>query len=147
MTGGKSMGRKGILEDQGPEPYVLNIEEATLENDLFRVVVWTGKHSQVTLMSIPPEGEVGLEVHEGIDQFLRIEQGQGRVLMGSSRDNLMIQEEVADKFAIIVPSGTWHNVINTGSEPLKLYSIYSPAKHPAGTVHHTKEEADEDEED
>lgn len=130
------------LEDYGPEPFVINIEEATTQNNTFRTALWTGKHLQVTLMSIPVGSDIGLEVHPSTDQFLRIEEGQGLVKMGDSRDNLNFQKTVSDDFAIVIPAGKWHNVVNTGNRPLKLYSIYAPPHHPHGTVHQTKADAE-----
>ncbi|NCA68060.1 MAG: cupin domain-containing protein, partial [Clostridia bacterium] len=124
--------------DYGPNPYVVNIERATLQNNYFRTVLWTGKYLQVTLMSINPGEDIGIEMHSDLDQFLRIEQGQGVVTMGDRKDNCNIRRRVADNDAIIVPAGTWHNLINTGRTPLKLYSIYAPPEHPFGTVHPTK---------
>lgn len=129
------------FDDKGKKPYVIDIEKETLANDKFRVTHWTGDHIQMTLMSIPVGGDIGLEVHNGIDQFLRIEQGKGKCQMGPSEDNLDFEEIVEDDFAIFVPSGTWHNVTNIGDEPLKLYTIYGPADHVAGTVHDTQEDA------
>lgn len=129
-------------KDYGPEPYVANIEEMTVGNDLFRVAKWTGANLQMTVMSIQPGDDIGLEVHKGHDQFLRIEAGRARVDMGPSEDQLDQQWEVEDDWAIFVPAGTWHNISNTGSEPLKLYSIYAPAEHRHGTVHRDKAEAD-----
>ncbi len=129
--------------DYGPNPFVTNIEKATLENQYFRTALWTGNHLQLTLMCIKPGEEIGLEMHPDIDQFLRIEQGQGVVMMGDCKNNLNFKEKVCDNFAIIVPAGKWHNIINTGCEALKLYSIYAPPQHPFGTVHVTKEDADE----
>lgn len=134
------------LNDYGPEPYVLNIEEVTKENPNFRTAIWTGKHLQLTLMSIEVGGEIGLEVHPNTDQFIRIEKGQGIVKMGDNKDNLDFQRRVYDDYAIIIPAGKWHNVINTGNTPLKLYSIYAPPQHPKGTVHATKAIADAAEE-
>lgn len=128
--------------DRGPEPYVVNIEQATLHNNAFRAAIWTGTHLQATLMSIPAGGEIGLEMHPKVDQFLRVEAGQGMVKMGSGRDRLVYQRKVEDGFAVFVPAGTWHNLINTGREPLKLYSIYAPPQHPWGTVHLTKADSD-----
>lgn len=119
-----------------------NIEEATTKNETFRTVLFTGKQMQLTVMSIPAGGEIGLEAHDHVDQFLRVEEGSARVVMGASKDKLDETHELKDDWAVIVPAGTWHNVINTGSGPLKLYSIYSPPEHPAGTVHRTKAEAD-----
>lgn len=127
--------------DYGQQPYVVNIEKITKQNTKFRVAKWTGSNLQMTLMSIPVGGEVGLEVHADHDQFLRIEAGTATVVMGPSQDNLNFTQEAQDDFAIFVPAGTWHNITNTGQEPLKLYSIYAPAEHPAGTIHETYEEA------
>ncbi len=94
-------------------------------------------------MSINPRDDVGLEMHPNLDQFIRIEEGQGLVLMGDNRDNLYFQERVYDDYVIFIPAGKWHNLINTGCIPLKLYSIYAPPAHPPhGTVHKTKEEAE-----
>lgn len=128
-------------KDFGPNPYVANIEELTLENENFRTAGWTGSHLQMTLMTIPVGGEVGLEVHEDTDQFLRLEQGKAKVIMGSSKDNLDKTWSAEDDWAIFVPAGTWHNIINDGEEPLKLYSIYAPSHHPHGTVHPTYDDA------
>ncbi len=131
-----------IGEDFGPYPYVTNITRATLENPYFRRALWTGTHLQLTLMCIPPGGEIGLEMHSNLDQFLRLEQGQGRVMMGRKRYCLDYQRNVADDYAIFIPAGTWHNLVNTGNEPIKLYSIYAPVQHPPGTVHCTKADSD-----
>lgn len=129
------------IKDYGPEPYVVDIEDATKQNNTYRTAIWTGKHLQVTLMSLKAGEDIGLEIHPHVDQFLRIEQGKGIVRMGKTRDNLNIERKVEDDSAIMVPAGTWHNVINTGRTPLKLYSIYAPPQHPRGTVHRTKAEA------
>lgn len=130
-------------QDYGPEPWVTDIEKLTKENDMFRATAWTGSHLQMTLMSVVVNGEVGLEKHEGTDQFLRIEQGKAKVVMGPSKE-LQDKEWIAEAdSAIFVPSGTWHNIINIGDVPLKLYSIYAPAHHPHGTVHETYEIAQE----
>jgi mannose-6-phosphate isomerase-like protein (cupin superfamily) len=131
------------LTDYGPNPFVVNIDEVTKRNRTFRTALWTGDHLQLTLMSLRPGEDIGLEIHPNVDQFLRIEEGQGIVKMGYRKDNLQFQERVYDDFAIIIPAGTWHNLINTGSKPLKLYSIYAPPQHPHGTVHETKEDAEE----
>ncbi|GGG16757.1 hypothetical protein GCM10010913_43530 [Paenibacillus aceti] len=126
------------LKDYGPRPFVVDIEEATKKNTNYRTAIWTGNHLQVTLMSINVGDDIGLEVHPNVDQFLRIEDGKGIVQMGPGKDNLNFQEKVDGDYAIVVPAGTWHNVINTGNKPLKLYTIYAPPHHPHGTVHHTK---------
>lgn len=130
------------MQDTGPNPYVVNIEELTLNNENFRTAAWTGSNMQMTLMTIQPGDDIGLETHEDHDQFLRIEQGAARVEMGPSADQLQTWT-AEDDYAVFVPAGTWHNVINTGDNALKLYSIYAPAEHPHGTVHITKAEADE----
>ncbi len=130
------------MSDYGPEPFVVDINKATMQNSNFRTAFWTGCHLQMTLMCIPVGGEIGLEMHSNLDQFLRIESGCGRVIMGKNRDRLNYQTNVGDDFAIFIPAGTWHNLINTGSCPIKLYSIYAPVQHPHGTVHRTKAEAD-----
>ena len=123
------------------EYYAQNIEKETLENDNFRKVIFTGEKSQLVLMSIEVGGEIGKEVHPKVDQFFRIESGKGRALLGGE------EVEVGDDFAIVVPAGMEHNIINTGDTPLKLYTIYSPANHIDGRVHKTKAEADLDTED
>ena len=126
------------LEDYGPEPFTVNIEEVTKYNNTFRTALWTGNHLQLTLMSINVGEDIGLEIHPDVDQFLRIEEGQAVVKMGRRKDFLNYQRQVSDGYAIFVPAGTWHNIINTGSRSLKLYSIYAPPQHPHGTVHETK---------
>lgn len=131
------------LTDHGPQPHVLDIEAATLENSDYRQTAWTGKYLQLTVMAIAPGDDIGLEVHEDHDQFLRVEEGKGRVQMGPAEDDLSFDEEVGDDWAVLVPAGSWHNITNIGSEPLKVYSIYSPPEHEHGTVHATKAESDE----
>lgn len=133
------------LSDEGPNPFVTNVERDSLDNGRYRTTRWTGTHIQMTLMSIDPGHDIGLEVHEHGDQFLRVEAGRARVQMGPSELDLSFDQEVGDDWVILVPAGTWHNVTNVGDEPLKLYAIYGPPEHPAGTVHATKAEADADE--
>lgn len=128
--------------DHGPNPYVTNIDKATRENTNFRTTLWTGKYLQLTLMSIKPKDDIGLEIHYDHDQFIRIEEGQGVVLMGDNKCNLDFRRRVYDDDVIFIPAGKWHNLINTGSRPLKLYSIYAPPEHPHGTIHRTKKEAE-----
>lgn len=130
------------LEDFGPRPYVVNIEEATVQNTNYRTALWTGEHLQLTLMSIPVGGEIGLEAHDELDQFLRLEEGRGRVQMGPTKDDLSFDHEIGDDWVVLVPAGMWHNITNIGDAPLKIYSIYAPPEHPRGTVHATKAEAD-----
>jgi len=122
--------------------WVGDIERETIENTTFRTVLWTGDHSQLTVMSIPAGEDIGKEVHPDHDQFLRIEQGSGRVEMGPSENEVDFTQDVGADWAIVVPAGVWHNVVNTGDGELKVYSIYSPAEHPPGTVHATKADAE-----
>ncbi|WP_338787317.1 cupin domain-containing protein [Metabacillus sp. FJAT-53654] len=130
-----------MLKDYGANPFVININEATKQNNTYRTAIWTGNHLQVTLMSLNMGEDIGLEMHPNVDQFLRVEQGQGIVQMGKDRDNLSFQRRIFDDSAIMIPAGMWHNVKNTGNVPLKLYSIYAPPNHPFGTVHRTKADA------
>ncbi len=123
--------------------WVGDIERATLENDTFRTALFTGEHTQLTVMRLAPGEDIGREAHGGIDQFLRIEQGTARVELGTTEEQVDEAHEVEGDWAIIIPAGVWHNVVNTGDGELKLYSLYSPPEHPDGTVHRTKAEAEE----
>ncbi len=136
-----------VFKDFAPEPLVINIEEYTLANETFRTAIWTGENFQLTVMSIPVGGEVGLEVHNDIEQFLRVESGEAKVLMGDVKEDLSFVREVGDDDAIFIPLGKWHNIINTGDKPLKLYSIYAKPEHPWGTVHQDKAASDADHHD
>ena len=107
----------------GPAPFVVNIDRYTMQNPYYRQALWTGKHMQLTLMSIKPGGDIG----------------QGLVKMGSQKDEIDVIRPIDRHYAVIVPAGTWHNIINTGKTPLKLYSLYAPPQHPFGTIHETKE--------
>lgn len=131
------------MTDFGPEPFVVNIEDETLKNDYFRTALWTGNHLQLTLMSINVGDEIGLEIHPDTDQFLCIVQGKGTAMMGDNREKLNYQRRVYENYAIIIPAGKWHNIINTGRMPLKLFSIYAPPQHPHGTIHETKQDAEQ----
>ena len=130
------------IRDYGPEPFVMNINEVTKQNNNFRTALWTGNHLQVTLMSINVGESIGLEMHPDVDQFIRIEQGYGLVQMGNNKNNLNFERKVYDDFAIIIPAGKWHNLTNIGNLPIKLYSIYAPPQHPKGTIHRTKADAE-----
>lgn len=138
------MNNNGLVEfmDYGPESFVINIEEATKQNNTYRIALWTGDYLQLTLMSIDVGEDIGLEMHPDVDQFIRIEEGQGLVRMGDREDRFDFEENVYDDFAFIIPAGKWHNLINTGNTPIKLYSIYAPPEHPHSTVHETKAEAE-----
>lgn len=135
-----------MVTDNGPRPNAFDIETETRANDTYRTVAWTGKYLQVTLMSIPPGESIGLEAHPETDQFLRLDSGQGRCVMGPAEDDLSFTQDVSDGWAIQVPAGTWHDVINTGEEPMRLYAVYAPTHHAQGIVQDTAEqvEADED---
>jgi mannose-6-phosphate isomerase-like protein (cupin superfamily) len=118
--------------------YIVSIEKATLENNYFRQVLFTGKYVQLVVMSLKPGEEIGNEVHEKVDQFFRIEQGTAAFVFSGKEKRL-----VKDKDAVTVPAGTYHNVINTSkTEKLKLYTLYSPPNHPDKTVHKTKAAAE-----
>lgn len=122
--------------------YLGSIEKLTLENEHFRKVLYTGQHAQLVLMALKPNESIGLEVHQTVDQFFRVEAGEGKLLMGSE------ERPIKDGDAFIVPAGTQHNVSNTSSEKfLKLYTVYSPPHHKDGTLHKTKVEAEADTED
>lgn len=133
------------LKDHGPNPFVVNINEITKRNTNYRTALWTGEYLQLTLMDIRVGGDIGLEVHPHLDQFVRIEQGEGLVVMGDKKDNLTFRRKVYDDYAFIIPAGKWHNLINIGNKPIKLYSIYAPPQHPHSTIHKTKEDAMADE--
>lgn len=116
--------------------YYGHIEEDTLSNSFFRKVLYTGPHSQLVLMCLKPSEEIGMEVHTENDQFFRFEKGEGKVIIGGEEFN------VKDGDTVIVPAGQMHNVINSSAtDELKMYTIYSPAHHPDGTIHETKEDA------
>ena len=117
--------------------FVTNIEKATLENENYRQVLYTGPSSQLVLMTIQPGDEIGSETHD-LDQFIRIEAGQAVVTLDG------VNHTLEDDWAVVIPAGTEHNVVNNGDEPLRLYSIYSPPEHKDGTVHASK--ADDKEE-
>ena len=131
-------------KDYGSNPYAVDIEKDTLKNPNFRTTRWTGKNIQLTLMTIPVGGDIGLEVHESNDQFLRLEQGKGLVKMGPTKDEVSFEQEVGADWAVFVPAGLWHNITNIGDEPIKLYAIYGPPDHQHGTVHATQADAEND---
>ena len=129
-------------KDLGAKPSVINIHNETVCNDNFRTAIWTGEYLQVTVMSIPVGGEIGLEMHEHLDQFIRVESGCANVYMGTTKRDVKLVGRVNPNYAIVIPSGTWHNIVNTCSCPLKVYSVYAPPKHPRGTIHKTKLDSD-----
>lgn len=120
--------------------FVQDIETLVVENDEFRRVLYTAHHCQLVLMSIPPGGEIGAEVHT-LDQFFRVEEGAGEATLDG------VKTAVRAGFAVLVPAGASHNIVNTGSAPLKLYTLYSPPNHRDAVVHHTREDAEADDEE
>ena len=117
--------------------FVIDIEQKTLENENFREVLFTAPHSQLVVMTLQPGEEIGLETHDDIDQFIRVEAGSGKAILNGE------EKALADGTAVVIPAGTEHNVVNISqTEPLKLYTIYSPPEHPDGTINKTKAEAD-----
>lgn len=128
--------------DYGKEPLVINIDRVTKANKNYRTALWTGEYLQTTLMCIPVHDDIGLEIHPCTDQFIRIESGCGLVMMGKCKDALNYQKEVNENYAVFVPAGTWHNIVNIGNMPLKLYTVYAPPHHPFGTVERTKSDAE-----
>lgn len=133
------------MTDYGPLPFMTNIEVASKRNTAFRKVLWTGEHLQLVLMSIGTGEDIGLEVHPGVDQFIRLEEGKGLVQMGPRKDEMEFERRVSKGDIIMIPAGTWHNLTNTGTVPIKLYTLYSPPEHRYATVHETKADAEEDE--
>jgi mannose-6-phosphate isomerase-like protein (cupin superfamily) len=120
--------------------YVINIEEATKENENFRKVLYTAKNSQLVVMAIHPGGDIGDEVHE-LDQFIRIEEGKGKAVLND------VEHTIEDDWAVVIPAGTKHNIINSSNDKvMKLYTVYSPPEHRDGVVHTTKEDALADDE-
>ena len=108
------------IKDIGPQPQSFDIERATKENTNYRSVAWSGRYLQVTLMSIPAGGDIGLEAHPETDQFLRLDAGRGRVQMGAAKDKLTFEKEVSDGWRVLVPAGTWHNITNIGTTPMQV---------------------------
>ena len=134
------------IADIGPAPSSFDLETATRDNTDYRSVAWSGRYLQVTLMSIPVGQSIGLEMHADTDQFLRLDAGQGKAVMGPAKDRLEFEKDVSDGWCVLVPAGMWHDVINTGDVPMRLYAIYAPVHHAAGKVHVDAEAAERDEE-
>ena len=124
------------------EAAVLPIRKLTLTNECFRREVRTGAHAQITVMRIPVGGEIGLEIHEDLDQILVIEYGVGSVYAGKEKKEVAFIGEADGNSAVFIPAGTYHNVVNRRNVPLLLFSVYAPPKHPIGTIHRTKLDAD-----
>ena len=130
------------IRDYGPEPFIFNINHATNMNQNFRTTLWTGQDLQLTLMSIPVHCDIGAEMHDDVDQFICSESGSAKIYMGCCPNGLREVGCANEQDAVIIPAGTWHNIVNAGSCPLKLCSIYAPPQHPCGTVHKTKADAE-----
>lgn len=130
-------------QDMGGNPWVLDIKGSTIENSSYREAKWTGEYMQMVFMSIKPGEEIDLEMHDNLDQFIRLEQGEARVLMGQEEDDLTFEKTVYMNWAMFIPAGYYHRVINSGDVDLKLYTIYAPASHPKGITHKTYSEARE----
>jgi mannose-6-phosphate isomerase-like protein (cupin superfamily) len=135
------------IKDIGPQPQSFNLEQETCGNKNYRSVAWSGRYLQVTLMSIPVGGDIGLEMHPETDQFLRLDAGKGRAQMGTSDTDLTFDKEVSDGWCVLIPAGTWHNVTNTGEEAMQVYAIYAPAHHKPAKIHKTSSEAAADTDD
>lgn len=135
------------IKDIGPRAQSFNIENATKENLDYRAVAWSGRYLQVTLMSIPVGGDIGLEAHPETDQFLRLDAGHGHVQMGPAKDDMPFEKDVSDGWCVLVPAGTWHNITNIGATPMKVYAIYAPAHHKPGKVQATSAAAEADQDD
>ena len=125
------------------EPFALDIEKSTMDNENYREVSWTGEYMQLVFMSLAPGEQIDLELHNNLDQFIRVEQGQAQVLMGEKKDELNVEKNLKNDWAVLIPAGYWHIVKNTGDTPLKLYVLYAPPSHPEGTVNKTYKEAQE----
>lgn len=126
------------MQDYGPQELVVNLKEVAMQNPYYRQALWTGQHLQVTLMNIAANDEIGIEIHPNHDQLITVEDGQAVVMMGKQKERLDFQTHVWEGYAIIIPAGIWHNVINTANKALKLCSVYAPPHHPFGTVQETK---------
>jgi mannose-6-phosphate isomerase-like protein (cupin superfamily) len=135
------------IQDIGPQPQSFDIESATKKNTNYRSVAWSGRYLQVTLMSIPVGGDIGLEAHPETDQFLRLDAGSGRVQMGAAKDKLTFEKDVSNGWCVLVPAGTWHNITNTGKTPMQVYTVYAPTHHAADKVQATAAVASADKKD
>lgn len=143
MNRNQNNGARIPPDGHGEEPFAMNIDVAAMQNDDFRRAIWTGCHLQATLMCIPIGGEIGVEMHENTDQFIKIVAGRAAVAMGCEKNCKDFKGHVSNGSAVFIPAGKWHNIINTGGRPLKLYSIYAPPHHPRNTVQKFAEKHEE----
>lgn len=132
------------ITDYGGQPFIVNINHFAKINNSFRTALWTGDWLQVTIMSIPVGEDIGIEMHSDTDQLIKIEDGCARIITGKSKNALNYQKAVSAGYAVIIPAGAWHNIINTGKRPLKVSSVYAPPHHPFGTVQRTKCDAEKE---
>ena len=144
MKSQNSSGCGNRKTDHGPNPFVANIPFVARQNPNYRTAFWTGSQLQMTLMTIPVCGDIGLERHSDTDQIIRVEEGYALIKMGNCREDLSFQCRLGTGDAAFVPCGTWHNVCNIGNYPLKLSSVYAPPQHSKGTVHCTKADAEKE---
>lgn len=128
------------IRDCGNEPFSIDLDKIVMQNDNFRTSLWTGNNLQLTLMSINAGECIGTEMHPNVDQFFMIVSGDGMILMGDNQSMSDYKKKLEKGIVVIVPAGKWHNVVNTGDTPLKLFSIYAPPQHQKGTVHKTKDD-------
>ena len=129
-------------KDRGKQPSVINLRKETCQNTTVRTSVWTGEHLQITVMSIPVGGEIGLERHEELDQLLYIESGFAKIYMGKTKETIRCLGMVSSGTAVLIPACTWHNLVNVQNIPVKMFSVYAPPQHPFCTVHKTKADTD-----
>ena len=134
----QNYGNHPEIRDYGGNPFICNINHAATMNENFRTALWTGRDMQLTLMSIPVHGDIGVEMHPDVDQFICLESGRMKICMGNCKNTIKTIACVDGNYAILIPAGTWHNIINAGNRPLKLFSIYAPPQHPFGTVNKIK---------
>ena len=132
------------ITDYGGQPFIVNINHFAKMNNNFRTALWTGDWLQVTLMNIPVGEDIGIELHPDTDQIIKIEDGCARIMTGKSKNALNYQKNASAGYAVIIPAGTWHNIVNTGQKPLKLFSVYAPPHHPFATVQKTKCDAEKE---
>ena len=135
--------QKEPVRDPGPKPLIIDLETAVCQNTNFRTALWTGANLQLTAMCIPVGGEIGVEMHEDVDQLIGIENGCALVMMGCSQNRMDMQKRAGHRCTVIIPAGTWHNIRNIGNTPLKVYSVYAPPNHPFGTIHRRKSDAEQ----
>lgn len=131
--------------DYGPGAFAVDVMKAALAGSNFRTALWTGRHLQLTLMTIPAGDDIGVELHPTTDQILLVAQGSGTAQMGYRKEHLTWQQPIFCDSCVFVPAGTWHNIVNTGDKPLKLISVYAPPNHAHGAIHQTKAIAEAEE--